>query len=77
MVEILEKDGESWDMQTIDVERLESLADDSLGRKELQKDYRGDDTASVVTELPLTDCYVAPCVVACPYIRLSLIMCSS
>ncbi len=66
MVEILEKDGGSWDMQTIDVERLESLADDSLGRKELQKDYRGDDTASVVTELPLTDCYVAPCVAACP-----------
>ncbi|NCB01400.1 MAG: putative selenate reductase subunit YgfK, partial [Spirochaetia bacterium] len=66
MVEILEKDSLTFDATTIDVQALEKLASESLKLEETQKVFRGDDTASVPTKLPLTDCYVAPCVVACP-----------
>ena len=66
MAEILEKDSHTWDAKSIDVEKLEKLALEALKLEETQKVFRGDDTASVPTTLPLTDCYVAPCVVACP-----------
>jgi putative selenate reductase len=66
MVDILEKDSSTWEATSVDVEKLTQLSKDALSRKELQKDFRGTDTASVPTKLPLTDCYVAPCVVACP-----------
>ena len=66
MVEILEKESNTWDASQIDVEKLDKLSHDSLKAEETQKIFRGDDKASVPTKLPLTDCYVAPCVVACP-----------
>lgn len=66
MVEILEQDSETWKATTIDTGRLEQLATDARTDRFVKKDFRGTDTVSVPGALPLTDCYVAPCVQACP-----------
>ncbi len=61
----------------IDVEKLDQLAKNALHEDYYIKDWRGTDLASIDQKLPLTDCYVAPCVSSCPihqdvpeYIRL-------
>ena len=67
MVEILEK-SKAWDMQGIDLKKLEKLASDACEGKyiEVSKDFRGTDSVKIDEDLPMFDCYVAPCVVACP-----------
>ena len=65
MARLLEK-SKAWKMTSIDVLKLEKLAADARKRDTVAKDFRGDETVSVPGKLPLTDCYVAPCVVACP-----------
>lgn len=69
-------DGKGPDV--IDVEKLEILAGEALNDEHYQKEWRGTKVVSVNRKLPMTDCYVAPCVVACPihqdipeYIRLA------
>ncbi len=77
MAELLEKLPD-WNMDGIDVDKLEKLAADALKTDYTKKEWRGSDKASVDDELPIFDCYVAPCVAACPihqdipeYIRLA------
>lgn len=67
MVEILEN-SEAWQMESIDVSKLSSLAADAREGKyvEVSKDFRGTDSVKIDQDLPMFDCYVAPCVVACP-----------
>ena len=59
-----EKSG--WDMESIDLEKLRALADraekDESFKKEMAEPYR----AKLSSPLPLTDCFVAPCVESCP-----------
>ncbi|MBN2628490.1 MAG: putative selenate reductase subunit YgfK, partial [Spirochaetales bacterium] len=52
----------------VDVESLEKLAAASLGEENeyLEKRKRGYEPVSVPGPLPLYDCFVAPCKVACP-----------
>ena len=50
----------------IDLEGINTLADKSLSADYTQKKWRGKDKISTGRELPLFDCYIAPCVVACP-----------
>lgn len=66
-----------WGMGKVDLVKLEALAAKSLVAEYTQKEWRGPEEISVKKALPLTDCYVAPCVTACPisqdipeYIRL-------
>ncbi len=66
MVELLEEGSESWQATTIDIDKIERLAESSLSRSDLHKDFRGYETVEVPGKLPITDCYVAPCVEACP-----------
>jgi len=66
MVEILEQESTSWEATHVDVDKLEKLATSALGRDEVHKSFRGTETVSVPGKLPLLDCYVAPCVEACP-----------
>ncbi|MGR5145892.1 putative selenate reductase subunit YgfK [Photobacterium alginatilyticum] len=68
---------EEWGMQKVDLVKLEALAAKSLVADYVQKEWRGPEEISVKKAVPLTDCYVAPCVTACPisqdipeYIRL-------
>jgi len=64
--------------EVIDVEKLDRLAEETLRENYYRKDWRGTKKVSVDRELPLTDCYIAPCVLSCPirqdipeYIRLA------
>ncbi len=67
IVEILGS-SEAAAMEGIDVGRLETLAHDARSGRyaELEKQFRGIDTIKIDEKLPMWDCYVAPCVVACP-----------
>ena len=67
MAEILEE-SDAWKMDRIDIDRLTTLARDARSGvySELEKQFRGIDTIKIDEKLPMWDCYVAPCVVACP-----------
>ncbi len=65
IADLLEKSS-AWNMDKIDVDKLESLAAEALRMKYTEKEWRGSDKAEVDEELPIFDCYVAPCTVACP-----------
>ena len=56
---------DTWQMTRIDVAKLESLAARSLTAEFTQKSWRSKDVIDTGSALPLTDCYVAPCVSAC------------
>lgn len=51
--------------RTIDVDKLNALADAALEADWAQKGWKGKEEIDVGEALPLTDCYVAPCVTAC------------
>jgi putative selenate reductase len=60
------------------VEKLDRLAEEALRENYYRKDWRGTKKVFIDQELPLTDCYIAPCVLSCPirqdipeYIRLA------
>lgn len=56
-----------WDMDYIDIAKLKKLVDKASDPEGIvSKDFRGDNKAKVGTPLELFDCYVAPCVEACP-----------
>ena len=65
LAEILEK-SDAYSMSSIDVDKLAKLASDARGLDTVKKSFRGAEPVRVGEKLPLTDCYVAPCVVACP-----------
>jgi putative selenate reductase len=52
-------------MTRVDVERLDSLAERAVSMEYSQKHWKSDDQIDAGGSLPLTDCYVAPCVTAC------------
>lgn len=56
---------DTWHMGRIDVGRLEALAAKALSAEYTQKSWRSNDVIDAGGPLPLTDCYVAPCVSAC------------
>ncbi|MGL6153164.1 MAG: putative selenate reductase subunit YgfK, partial [Aeromonas sobria] len=55
----------SWGMSQVDVAKLEALAAKALTMDYTQKEWKSEDRIEVGGGLPLTDCYVAPCVTAC------------
>ena len=57
---------EGWDADSIDLVKLEALASEAVSADYATKDYRGTDRITTGAPLPLFDCYVAPCTVACP-----------
>ncbi|WP_158780829.1 putative selenate reductase subunit YgfK [Pantoea sp. BAV 3049] len=56
---------EGWDRKQIDVPRLQSLASAALTAGWAKKEWKSRDEIDAGGPLPLTDCYVAPCVTAC------------
>ncbi len=52
--------------ETIDTAALEALADEAAADPLYKKEGRGYGSVTVHAPLPLTDCYIAPCVQACP-----------
>ena len=58
---------DGWKMNEIDTSKLEALNTKARDRKYfINKDFRGTNKAKDSTPLTLTDCYVSPCVSACP-----------
>jgi putative selenate reductase len=55
--------------KVIDVEKLDQLTEETLQENYYRKDWRGTKKVFVDRELPLTDCYIAPCVVSCPILQ--------
>ncbi len=53
----------------IDVKKLEQLAEKSLQDNYYQKDWRGTKKVFIDRKLPLTDCYIAPCILSCPILQ--------
>ena len=67
-----------WEHSAIDVAGLKKLAARALDADYLNKDFRGEDEVVIPGDLPLFDCYEAPCITACAigqhipeYIRLA------
>ena len=54
-----------WEMTQVDVKRLNALADKAVSMEYTQKQWKPNDRINVAEKLPMTDCYVAPCVTAC------------
>jgi putative selenate reductase len=78
MASAAEKLKKAVSTDTIDVEKLRLLVEDTLTDDLYRKEWRGKKRVSVDKKLPLFDCYIAPCVEACPigqdvpeYIRLA------
>ena len=68
---------DTWGMTRVDVRKLEALAARALTMDYTQKEWKPSERIDAGGPLPQTDCYVAPCVTACPihqdipeYIRL-------
>lgn len=66
MIQLLQKESRAWKADCIDVEKIEHLADVAVSQDYQKKAFRGTDSAKVASELGLYDCYIAPCVEACP-----------
>lgn len=64
IAEILEE-APGWDLPSINVAALKTLAEGSLKEKSSLKAFRGTDDVRNAGVLPATNCYVAPCVSAC------------
>ncbi len=58
-LDIIEEEG-------VDVLKLQNLARDTLRDPYYKKKWRGEKMISVGQKLPIFDCYIAPCVDACP-----------
>ena len=54
-----------WEMNQVDVKRLNALAEKAVSMEYTQKHWKPEDRIDVGEPLPMTDCYVAPCVSAC------------
>ncbi len=65
LAEICEESG-GWEMKNIDVDALQQLADEAKAASFVNKSFRGTNVITTGAPLPMFDCYVAPCTVACP-----------
>lgn len=63
MRELEQSDG--WGMTQVDIKRLNALAEKAVSMEYTQKQWKPNDRINVAEKLPMTDCYVAPCVTAC------------
>lgn len=67
LCEIVYDSSSAWKMDHIDISKLRKFVEKVSSPKGIAaKDFRGTNRAKVGTPLPLFDCYVAPCVEACP-----------
>ncbi len=66
LAEISAAHADSWQLQTVDVQRTHRAALAAREEAHARKEYRGSSRVHVAGPLPLFDCFVAPCVEACP-----------
>ncbi|MBR6348599.1 MAG: putative selenate reductase subunit YgfK, partial [Spirochaetales bacterium] len=66
MAEKLVKESRTWDKQDIDVKAVKALSENAAKAYYTQRAFRGERPAKTDDALPLFDCYVSPCMQACP-----------
>ncbi|MBR2282398.1 MAG: putative selenate reductase subunit YgfK, partial [Spirochaetales bacterium] len=66
MAEKLENESKAWSMTDIDPKAVSALSRNARTAEYSQREFRGDRAAKVDDALPLFDCYVSPCMQACP-----------
>ena len=66
MAEIVDRNAGCWLMERIDTARVREAATAALRAGYAQKVFRGFEPVAVDAPLPLFDCFVAPCIQACP-----------
>ncbi len=66
MAEACDRQEDGWEAGTVDVSALKRLAEAALSDPACRKEFRGSGRVSTGAPLPVTDCYTAPCVAACP-----------
>lgn len=66
IAKIIEKAEDGWNRKAIDLVKLGALADESKQMASVRKDFKQEGEAKFHQPLPMVDCYVAPCVQACP-----------
>ncbi len=67
IAKVLEKE-KGWESRKVDVPSLEAFSQEARSGKMsfLSKEQHGSRSTKVGMKLPLTDCYIAPCQMACP-----------
>ena len=66
MAERLDKESKTWEKKDIDPKAVKELSENAIKAEYSQREFRGDKPAKVNDNLPMFDCYVSPCMVACP-----------
>ena len=66
MAEKLVKESNTWEKKEIDPKAVTELSLASRNAEYSQKAFRGDKQAKVEDSLPMFDCYISPCMQACP-----------
>ena len=66
MAEKLDKESKTWGSTDIDPKAVEDLAMNARNAFYSQREFRGERQAKVNDDLPMFDCYVSPCMEACP-----------
>ena len=66
LAETAERHAASWSSPRVDARRLGRAAEAARGAPYVRKDFRGAGKVHVERPLPLFDCFVAPCMHACP-----------
>ena len=66
MAEKLESESKTWGKTDIDVEAVKELSNNARKAYYSQREFRGERQAKVNDDLPIFDCYVSPCMQACP-----------
>ncbi len=66
MAEKLEKESKTWSKKDIDPEAVRNLSMNARTAEYSQREFRGEKAAKVDDALPMFDCYVSPCMQACP-----------
>jgi putative selenate reductase len=66
LAEISEAHSDSWSRQTVDAGKTHQAAVAALEAEPARKETRGTSKVSVPGDLPLFDCFTAPCLITCP-----------
>ena len=63
---IAERSAAHWSRNCLDPQMLRKTANEAIRADYWKKDFRGDSTVAVAGHLPVYDCFIAPCIEACP-----------
>ena len=63
---LLCEEASGWTLDVVDPDKVRKLADEARTAPFIHKRWKGEGRRTLPGELPLFDCYVAPCVEACP-----------